>query len=348
MKALVKFKTGKDNMRISDVPQPVPGKGQVKIKVMAAGVCGTDLLIWLGKHKVSTPLIPGHEIAGIVAELGEGVEGIAVGDRVTTETTFQTCEICDYCMTKEYNICGHRKGLGTHVDGGFAEYVVSRQESIHLLPDNVDFLSAALTEPLACGVHAVMEKSKVNPGDFAVVFGPGAIGLLVAQVAKAVGARVAIVGISKDETRLNLASKIGIDWAINSREQSLTDFVNGITLGKGADIIYECSGSPQAVNVGMEIIKTKGQFVQMGLFLDPHITINADYLVHRELNIIGSRSQKPSSWVKALRLLTDGKVNTRALVKDTYPLEDWENAFSNSQNGKDVKAVIYPNGSPKV
>ncbi|MDI3481836.1 MAG: L-iditol 2-dehydrogenase [Tepidanaerobacteraceae bacterium] len=347
MKALMKYEAGFGNMRLADIAEPVPDKGQVKIKVMAAGICGTDLLIWQGQHKVSIPLVPGHEFSGIVVEVGEGVTGIKIGDRVTTETTLETCGTCDYCKTKDYNICSNRKGLGTHVNGGFAQYAISRQESVHIIPENVDFVSAALTEPLACGVHAVMEKSGARAGDIAVVFGPGTIGLLTAQVAKAAGVKVIIAGISKDTTRLELAGKVGIDYVINSDETDLKSFVLNLTNGYGADLVFECSGSHSAVKLGIDILRKKGQYVQMGLFANPQITINADNLVHRELNIIGSRSQKPSSWITALELLKQGKVNTKLLATSIFPIEEWETAFVRSQNGDDVKAILYPNERPE-
>jgi len=348
MKALVKYETGYGNMHLADIDEPVPGKGQVKIKVAAAGICGTDLLIWQGRHKFSVPLVPGHEFSGEVVEVGEDVEGIKIGDRVTTETTLETCGVCDYCKTKNYNLCSNRKGIGTHVDGGFAQYTISRQESIHIIPENVDYISAALTEPLACGVHAVTEKSDVKADDFVVVFGPGAIGLLTAQVAKAVGAKVMIAGISKDHKRLELAKKLGIDYNVNSDEVDLKSLVLSLTGGYGADLVYECSGAHAAVRSGIEILRKKGQYIQMGLFTNQEIAINADYLVHRELNIKGSRSQKPSSWITALELLKQQKVNTKMLVTSVLPVEEWEKAFKRSQDGDDVKAVLYANDKPEI
>jgi len=347
MKAIVKYEQNAGNIKLMDIPEPFPGRGQVKIKVMAAGVCGTDLLIWKGIHKTNLPLVLGHEVSGIVVEVGEGVENVKVGDRVTTETTLATCETCDYCVNKEYNLCSNRKGIGTQVNGGFAEYVITRQESIHILPENVDFISAALTEPLACGVHAVMEKSRVKENDLVVVFGPGAIGLLTAQVAKAVGAKVIVVGISKDKRRLELAEKLGIDYAVNSQETDLKSLVMDLSKGYGADVTFECAGSQKAISQGLEILRKKGQFVQMGLLEDPSAIFNTDYIVHRELEIIGSRSQKPSSWPKALKLLSEKKVNTRKLVTKILPLEEWENAFESSLNGEEVKIVLYAGQKPE-
>ena len=163
----------------------------VKIKVAYSGICGTDIHAYNGSYaSTKTPVILGHEFSGIVVETGPDVQKVKVGDRVTSETTYKTCNTCSMCKSKDYNLCGSRQGLGTQINGSMAEYLVSREESIHVLPDHVSLLSASLTEPLACGVHAVIEKGKVQKGDICVVFGAGAIGQMVSQVAKGCGAVV--------------------------------------------------------------------------------------------------------------------------------------------------------------
>jgi L-iditol 2-dehydrogenase len=188
LKALVKTAPGFGHVELQNKPEPAPGEKQVKIKVKYAGICGSDIHTYEGHYKVAFPVTLGHEFAGEIVEVGPGVQSFKVGDRVTSETTFSICGQCPYCQTKDYNLCSERKGLGTQQDGGFAEYVLAREESLHLLPDNVDFRSAAMTEPLACTHHA-LAKTTINAGDLCVVIGPGPIGLLAAQAAKSKGAK---------------------------------------------------------------------------------------------------------------------------------------------------------------
>ena len=158
--------------------------------------------------------------------------------------------------TADYNLCPHREGLGTQRDGGFAKYLIARKENVHKLPENVDFKSAALTEPLACAHHAV-SKATIREKDVAVVLGPGPIGLLTAQVAKSQGATVVIAGLSHDKMRLEKAKALGIDWAVNIQEENVEKVVGRLTNGYGADLVFECSGAVKAVKTGLELLRKK-------------------------------------------------------------------------------------------
>lgn len=155
-----------------DVPEPYPAHGQIKIEVKAVGICGTDIY----QHpSLKPPVILGHELSGVIIELGNGVKKYKIGDRVTSETTFYTCGRCRFCLSGDYNLCLERKGIATRANGAFAKYVVNREESIHLLPPHVGFSASALCEPLACAAHAVIEQANVLSGEIAVVMGPGPI-----------------------------------------------------------------------------------------------------------------------------------------------------------------------------
>ncbi len=188
MRAVMKVARGVGNVELCDIPEPEAGPGQVKIAVQAAGICGTDLHIYNDEFPVRPPVVLGHEVAGEIVALGEGVESIAPGTRVTTETYFSTCGHCRYCRTGHPNLCLERRSIGSGVNGGFTSYVIVPAGNIHPLPDTVDFEAGALTEPLACVVHAVLTPRTIAPGDRAVIAGPGAIGLLTLQVVKAAGA----------------------------------------------------------------------------------------------------------------------------------------------------------------
>ena len=184
MKAVVKTETGFDHIQYTDIPEPKATGDLVKIKIAYSGICGTDLHAFKGTYaSTKPPVVLGHEFSGVVTEIGPDVKNIKVGDRVTSETTFKTCGVCPMCKSK-VTICAATGRASAHRLTARWLSIWSAEESVHVLPDNVSLLSAALTEPLACGVHAAIEKGNVQPGDICVVFGVGAIGQMVMQVAR--------------------------------------------------------------------------------------------------------------------------------------------------------------------
>ncbi|NQS90420.1 zinc-binding dehydrogenase [Patescibacteria group bacterium] len=337
MKALMKLINGE--MALVNVPEPSPGPGEVKVQVKATGICGTDLY---GYSAVKPPVIIGHETAGEVVEIGEGVKKVRVGERITTETTAYICGKCRFCQNGDYNLCLERRGLGSKINGTFADYFVIREESIHPLPSHIDFFTGALTEPLACATHAVMEQGETLANDVVLVLGPGPLGLLVSQVAKTKGAKVIICGISGDEKRLTLAKNLGIDFVVNLEEIDISKLLRKITKGYGVDIVFECSGSPAAVHLGLELVRKRGRYIQVGIL---HQGVELDFndiLFTREVCLIGSHTQKPSSWVKALGLMEEKKVNLKALVTHRLPLREWERGFKIAKEKSSIKIILYP------
>lgn len=341
MKALTKTEKGYDKMALLDIEEPKAEKNLVKIKVEYSGICGSDLHSFKGEYgNIKTPVVLGHEFSGVVVEVGENVTKVKVGDRVTSETTFETCGECDYCKSKDYNLCPTRRGIGTQVNGSFAEYVLSREESVHVLPESVSLLAASLTEPLACCVHAALEKTTINKGEVALVFGPGPIGLLLSQVVKSQGAYVILAGVTKDKERLELAKKLGIDLVVDLLQEDLDAIVMEKTNGYGANKVFDCSGVIHAVNQGLRLTKKKGDFVQVGLFAKVKNELDQEAIIQREIRYIGSRSQKPSSWVTSLELLRDKKVDTETLVTKMVDLENWRDGIEAAMQGSEIKVVI--------
>ncbi|MFP8644089.1 zinc-binding dehydrogenase [Priestia aryabhattai] len=341
MKAVMKIEPGYDNMLLKTIPESEVQKNQVKIKVAYTGICGTDIHTFTGQYKNSqTPVVLGHEFSGIVVEVGEDVTKVKVGDKVTSETTFVTCGECEYCLEKDYNLCAHRKGIGTQINGSFAEYVISREESVHVLPDTIDLKAAALTEPLACCVHAALEKTVVKKEDKVLIFGPGPIGLLQAQVVKAQGAFVILAGITKDQKRLELAKSLGVDVAVDIQKESLEEMVLTYTNGYGVDKLFECSGAVEALNQGLPLVKKKGTFVQVGIFSEKLNLLDQESIIQREITYIGTRSQKPSSWHIALKLLEEKKINTEKMITKIVPLDYWRQGFEAVLSGNEIKVLV--------
>src|SRR5699024_1585171 len=323
MKALVKTALGFGNLEIEEKEIPNPGKDQVKIEVKYAGICGSDVHTYEGHYKVAAPVTLGHEFSGEIVEVGEGVTDFKKGDRVTSETTFYICGECKYCQNGDYNLCNHRKGLGTQQDGGFAKYLIARKESVHPLPEKVSFKSAAMTEPLACTHHAV-EKTTIKNGDIAVIIGPGPIGLFTAQVAKSRGAKVIITGLTNDKVRLDKAVELGIDFVVNTQEQDIKEVVNSLTDGYGADLVFECSGAVPAAKQGLDLLHKKGQYTQVGIFAEPEVSFDMEKVVQKEIRVAGSRSQKPADWGPSLELMNNGSVNAEAMVTHEFDITQWD------------------------
>lgn len=344
MKALVKTEPGYNKMKLLEIEKPVPRDQEVLIKVIYTGICGTDIHGFKGEYdRLKTPLVLGHEFSGVVEAIGENVTKVQKGALVTSETTFATCGECEPCQNKEYNLCLNRKGLGSQVNGSFAEYVLTREESVHVLDDKISLLVASITEPIACGVHASMEKVQVEKNDVAVIVGPGPIGLCLSQVLKSVGAKVIVIGITQDAGRLETARELGADRIIDSLKEDAAGIIKEFTNGKGADYCFECSGAAPAIKGVFDYLKQKGTLVQMGVFAKNLNELDMNSIVQREMNVIGSRSQKPSTWHLTLDLMKKGQIDAERLITKIYPLEQWEDAIEQVMAGNEIKVVLQPN-----
>ena len=341
MKALVKYATGKGVMQVQEMPEPVLQAGHVVVEVKATGICGTDLHIQSGEYPVDPPVILGHEFSGVVAETAPDVTDVQIGQRVTALVYFITCGTCEFCNTGQWNLCPKRKSIGSGVNGAFASYVLVPKRNIRTLPENVDFHSGALIEPFACCTHGVIEKSRLKPGDIAIVLGPGVIGLLTAQIAVAAGATVILAGMSADKERMQLSKTLGTQYTVDIENESITEFVETLTLGRGADIVFECSGAGAAANQGLELARRKGQFVQLGLFGKP-IELDWDSIMLREIEIQNSFASTWHSWNAALRLVAQGMVQLSPMISAVLPLSGWEEAFEKFRNRQGLKYVLVP------
>lgn len=342
MKAIMKVEPGVGNVEVRDIPEPKPGPGQVKLRVRAAGLCGTDLHIYKDEFRSWPPVVLGHEVAGEIVELGEGVQGLKPGMRVTTETYFSYCGKCRYCRAGNINLCLERRSIGSAVNGGFTSYLITPARNIHELPENVDFRAGALTEPLACVVHAALTTPTVTPGDVAVIAGPGSIGLLTLQVVKAAGATAVMLGTDADEHRLELARDLGADHVVNVQRSDPASLIGDLTEGGlGADVVYECAGAGAAAQQLLTLVRRRGRYVQIGLFGKP-IAWDLDQLVYKELTATGSNASTPPSWLRAIELMRTGKVRTAPLITHSFPVTEWEKGFATFEDRAGVKTIFTP------
>jgi L-iditol 2-dehydrogenase len=343
MIAVRKLARGAGNIELQQVKEPVAGPGQVVLEVAAAGICGTDLHIYLDEFATDPPVTIGHELAGRVVEVGAGVAEWQAGDRVTSETYFHTCGRCLHCRRGRPNLCKERRSIGSKADGAFARYLLVPATNLHRLPDSLDLESAALTEPLACTVHGVIDTAQVRAGDRVAISGPGPIGLLALQLARAAGASVVMLGTDADAGRLELAAQLGADGTINVQRVSNPAEAAADLLGSAADLVIECSGAAPAAQTLLDIVGRGGRYCQMGLYGRP-VTLDLDVVCYKELVVTGSNATVPSAWPRAIRLLESGLVDARALITHRFALEHWDDALATVTDKAGVKVLLRPGG----
>ena len=240
---------------VERTPADVPA-GCVRLAVRAAGICGTDLHIEAGEYPSVPPVTMGHEVCGTVVETGAGVDAAWDGERVVSETYFSTCGRCRHCRAGRPNLCPERRSIGTHVDGAFAESVVVPAHGLHRVPEALADAAAALCEPLACVCQSLLDPPAIMPGDRVLVVGPGAIGLLAAQVAAAGGAEVEVRGTAQDGPRLALARDLGCETSL-AGEDALD--------GDAYDVTVDCSGAGPGIADALRAARPGGRHVQIGL-----------------------------------------------------------------------------------
>lgn len=335
MDSLVKLGAGPGRMAVVERAEPSATRDHVVVEVEATGVCGTDLHIADGEYAVEPGVTLGHELCGVVVEVGEGVDPKWIGRMVVSETFFSTCGHCVNCRDGRPNLCPERRSIGTHVDGAFASKVLLPAANLHPLPDGVDPRAATLAEPLACVCNCLLDPSVVEPGDRVLVTGPGAIGLLAAELAKLFAKEVTVVGLTTDEPRLAIARGLG-----------LTTVHAGELDGSGDefDVAIESSGAAPALGECLAHLRRGGRLAQIGIFGNP-VTVTFDSVLLKEIDVTASFASTPRSWRRAMALIESGAVALDPLVTKVLPLADWEGAFEPSGNG-DVKIVLDPRGRP--
>jgi len=344
MKAVVKIKLGDGAVELLDVPKPTPSYGQALVEVKAAGVCGSDVHFYRGKYDayLNPPVVLGHEFSGVVSELGPGVDGLAVGTRVTVETHAKVCGKCRFCNTGQYNLCMQRVAFGYGTNGAFTDYVAVPVNRAHVLPVNVSFEEGALTEPTAVVHHALIDRTPLIPGSAIAILGPGPIGLLTLQMAKNLGISMAIVtGLSSDRMRLDLAKKLGAGVVIDVEKEDPVTTVKGLTNGVGADIVFETSGSAPAMRQAIQMVRNGGQITRIGHGAG-EMRVDLDPITVRQITIQGTFSHTWGNWEGALQSVSSGKVSVKDLITHRFNISEWKKSFELMEKQESVKIILYP------
>lgn len=314
-------------IEMQQAPIPEPGPNEVVLKNMYLGVCTSDLQIYHGKHAYAAmPVTMGHEEAGIVYKVGENVTDWKPGDRVILQPQL-FCGECYPCKTGHFNVCESLKVIGVHVDGCACEYTAVPAWNLHRLPDNVSFREAALIEPIAVGFGVVRRINEVTDitGKRVCVVGAGTIGNLVAQACKAMGAGpVMITDILQD--KLDLALKCGIDYAENTREQTLAQAIDKCFGADKADIIVDSAANPFVFQSIMDAARKASIVVLSGNYKEP-VQLDVTQIQRREITVLGHMMYIRQEFEDGLRHLSLGNIHTEGLITQEWTLDQYAEAF---------------------
>lgn len=339
MNAILASAHGAHQVRFGKLPDPEqPGRGQVLLKIRAVGVCGSDIHVYHGSESfpMRYPVALGHEMMGTIEAVGPDVSNLVVGDRVVSETAYSVCGTCLLCRQGNYNLCPQRLGFGALVNGGMAEYLLTRAAIVHRVPDAVDDISAAMTEPTCVAFHGLTVNTHITPGDSVVIIGPGPIGLLAQQVARLYTPRyLAVVGTAVDDSRLRLAKSWGADAVYADMPEALDQLKTGFG---GMDVVIDAAGVSSTLQAGLELVRAGGQITKIGWGPQP-LDFNLDLLVAKAVRLNGSFSHHWETWERVLALTALSKLTPSAIAK-TYPWEDWQTAFEDMAHHRIGKAVM--------
>jgi alcohol dehydrogenase/L-iditol 2-dehydrogenase len=341
MPALVNYSAEPGSVELRDVPVPEIGSGQVLLRVQAVSVCGSDLHQWQGKHswKVNYPCILGHEFCGTVAATGSEVFGFREGDRVVSETAAIIDEHSPFARRGDYNLDPSRRGFGYGTNGAMAPYVAVPERCLHHLPDDLQFRTAALTEPACVAFNAVCVNTRIFPGDLVVIIGPGPIGLLCLLFTKLSGSHpVMVAGLPADRQRLDLAKRLGADEIIDGRAE---DFIRTYGDGFGADVVIDAAGASATLETALSIVRPGGKITKVGWGPQP-LGFSLDPLVQKGVTLQGSFSHTWWMWERVIRLLAARVITVDPLVSRVAPLSEWHACFDGMHHGEYVKTVLLP------
>ncbi|NUO97503.1 MAG: alcohol dehydrogenase catalytic domain-containing protein [Nonomuraea sp.] len=346
MKAVRYYAPG--HVRVEDVPEPEPGPGEVKLRIRTSALCGADVRIHRhGSHRLVPPRVLGHEMAGEVVALGEGVMGWSAGDRAQVIGAIP-CGACPQCAAGRLNVCAALEAMGHHYDGGFAEYCVVPAkvlavDGLNRIPPGIGFTEAVFAEPLSCVVNG-QELVGVGPGDTVVVVGAGPIGCLHVRLARASGAtEVFLVELNK-ERLARAAALVEPDEAICAADGRVPEEVLALTGGRGADVVITATPAGEALEQAVHYCAPRGRVSVFGGLPkgDPLVTLDANTVHYGELTVVGASASNPAQNARALGMIASGAVAVADLVSHRLPLERFLDALDIVERGDGVKVTFEP------
>lgn len=338
---------GPNDFKAGQIETPKIGDRDILLQMKKAAICGTDIRILEGKKTkdVRYPSVIGHEMCGIIKEVGKQVNGFTAGDKVAIANVIP-CHSCHSCLNGRENACLNRKAIGYEFNGGFAEYVLIpglaiESGNVIKLPEHVSFAEGALIEPLACCIRG-LKNAGTGFNDTVLIVGAGPIGLMHLQLSKIVGARKVIVS-EPIASRREKAEKLGADLIVNPTAENLHEIVMKETDGLGVDVIIVAIGVPQIVNSTIKLCR-KGGTVNLfaGFAGTGECTIEVNTIHYGEINVNGSTAYKRQDYLEAAQMVINQKVNLEEIVTHTFKIEEFQQAYEVCKSGEGLKVVIEP------
>ena len=344
MKAVAKLAPKPGALELIDIPIPKRREGEVLLRTLAAGICGTDVSLWHWRESIGAtyspefPVVLGHEFAGEVVDCDPNAR-VAIGDIVAVNPNVG-CGQCIYCNLGRPTLCDQRKFMGGNLNGGWAEYVAVPLPNCYRLPEGADPAVAPLLEPFTVAYHAVCERVRPRGGDTVAVIGAGPIGLLILILAKACGAeKVFISGLGADVERLTLAKRLGA-IPVNVDEEDLTETIKQ-TSSQGANIVYETSAAPVALQQGIQCVAKGGSIGVLGL-CHRESSLESLPIVTKEISMIGSRGYNDTTWNRMVHLVKKLTPEMLQLVTHELKLDQFETALHMVEQRSATKIILRP------
>lgn len=347
MKAAVFYGSGKP-LKIEDMPIPEITGDEVLVKIAGCGICQSDLeYIDLGVPTVKKPpIILGHETAGTVTDIGASVRGVNIGEPVLISNII-SCGSCRNCRDGKDNICDNWLMLGNHVNGAYAEYMKVPARNVYQLPPEIPPEDACIiADAVSTPFHAVKNRSGLQLGDVAAVFGCGGLGMNCVQIAAAVGGHVIAVDFNipvkggNSKTKLQMARELGAAETVDAQNDDVAKEIRNIT-GGGVDVAFEMIGSPETIRQACDCLRPGGRLVVVG-FSPKDASFNPGRLMVKELDIVGSCSCRSADIPKIIELVRSGKVNIEMLITEKFPLSEVNEALDGVRRGQTIRTVLIP------
>lgn len=321
-------------VRVGDVDDPTPGRSDLVVEVGACGICGTDLHIADGEFPPTPyPIVPGHEFAGTVLEVGrEAPGGFSPGDRVAVDPSLY-CGWCGPCRAGHGNLCENWGATGDTVDGAFAHFVAVPAANAYRLADHLDMQQGAVIEPLSCAIHGV-RRVGLEAGESVLVVGAGTMGLLMQQLLQRAGASRVVV-VDRNSSRLEVAMGLGADATVTSVAE---------LDGERFDVAVDVTGVAPAIEEGFDALRRGGRFLVFGVApADARIALSPFRIYNDEITIVGSMAVL-NSFGRAMELMQDGAIATGPLLTHALPLDEFPSALTLAREGVGIKVQVLPNG----
>jgi L-iditol 2-dehydrogenase len=337
MRALVRTKNEPRSFEIQEVPMPIMSEDDIMIKVLRLGICGSDLHFYKGDiNNTQIPIIIGHELCGEIVKIGKNVKGFEVGDTVVFVGWMDTCGLCDDCRSGRSNRCLQRKGLGVNVNGACAEYYAGPAYNAIKVPKGVQIDEAAMIEPACVSADGMLEKGSFKPGYHVGIVGPGPIGIIAAQICRAVGAGgVYVFGTRKDrELRLKLCQEIGFETYEVEDPGVKEQFRDKL------DMVVELSSAIAGIDFGIELIKPGGQLIALSVMSDKLHPISWRKIISKSIIMVGSYGSRMSTWKMVIELLKNNAIKLKPLLTHLAPLDDYESVMEDLIASRGIKGMF--------